>query len=767
MAIRITGMNSGLDTEALVEALVSAYSVKKDKYTKAQTKLSWEQEAWKSLNTKIYSLYNSVGNLRYTSAYKTKSVKMSDESKAKIEASTSAMNGTQTLEISKVAKSGYLTGAQLKSGTTAGSTMASLGFTGEGIITVKSGNKTTDIKVNSSTKISEFVEKLNGAGVSASFDAKNGRMFIAASGTGVKNDFSLTAGNADGVDALSALGLNAKASEADMKAYKAFANYAKGIDADGNVVDLFDVDNKGNYTQKAGVTYDEAATQAYIESVRNNVTTKSDENEELKGALSYASAYKNIEDVKAAMKEHADYEEGDWEELEKLIQLKDASKVYVDAAGNTYDASKVKTNEDGSYTYTDEDGKETNFAKEDLKHGAVRLVELEEKAGLATKTVSDSGKVNYAVNATKVNRLKSSLSTVDEYEADTSHAARVSEIQTAYADDTLEELQNGWNEKIAENQAYLDEHAVVSNLTESAEYLTEKVSAAQNALINPTFSEGANKVNGQDAVIILNGAEFKSSTNQIEVNGLTITALGETDGEMTVTVDNDVDGLYDKIKGFIKEYNTLINEMQKLYNADSAKGYEPLTDDEKEAMTDKEIEKWEEKIKNSLFRRDDTLDGVIRAMTSAMSKSYSVDGKTYSLGSFGISTLGLQSATNEQYSYHIYGDSEDAATSGRTDKLKSALREDPDSVIEFMKQLTTGLYDAIDKKMKSSSLSSAYTVYNDKEMASEYSDYTDTIKKWEEKLTDMEDSYYKKFTAMEKALAKLQSQQSSMGNLFG
>ena len=46
MPIRITGMNSGLDTEAIVTQLVSAYSVKKDKYVKAQTKLSWKQDAW-------------------------------------------------------------------------------------------------------------------------------------------------------------------------------------------------------------------------------------------------------------------------------------------------------------------------------------------------------------------------------------------------------------------------------------------------------------------------------------------------------------------------------------------------------------------------------------------------------------------------------------------------------------------------------------------------------------------------------------------------
>ena len=45
MAIRLSGLNSGLDTDAIVQELVSAYRTKQDKYTKAQTKLSWKQDA--------------------------------------------------------------------------------------------------------------------------------------------------------------------------------------------------------------------------------------------------------------------------------------------------------------------------------------------------------------------------------------------------------------------------------------------------------------------------------------------------------------------------------------------------------------------------------------------------------------------------------------------------------------------------------------------------------------------------------------------------
>ena len=97
----------------------------------------------------------------------------------------------------------------------------------------------------------------------------------------------------------------------------------------------------------------------------------------------------------------------------------------------------------------------------------------------------------------------------------------------------------------------------------------------------------------------------------------------------------------------------------------------------------------------------------------------------------------------------------------------AALTRDPDSVIDFMQQSVSGLYKGIDQKMKSTSMRSAYTVYNDKEMASEYSDYSDVIKQWTTRLTEMEDKYYKQFANMEKQLAALQSNSSSLTGMMG
>lgn len=284
-------------------------------------------------------------------------------------------------------------------------------------------------------------------------------------------------------------------------------------------------------------------------------------------------------------------------------------------------------------------------------------------------------------------------------------------------------------------------------------------------------SKGAVIRKGQDAEIELNGATYTSSNNTFKVNGLTIQALAKTgaDEELSITTDTDTQGMYDDIKEFISSYNDLINELSSYYNADSAKGYEPLTADEKDAMSESDIAEWEKKIKGSLLRRDSTLSGIMSAMTTAMSSTVTVNGKSFGLANLGIKSLGyFASSKNEKNALHIDGDQDDSFSSENADKLMEMLNSDPEAVNEIIKGIASKLYNNMDEKLKgSTTLKSAYTVYNDKEMAKSYSDYTTKIKEWNEKVAKIEDSYYKKFSAMEVALGKLQSQMSAFTGMLG
>ena len=247
--------------------------------------------------------------------------------------------------------------------------------------------------------------------------------------------------------------------------------------------------------------------------------------------------------------------------------------------------------------------------------------------------------------------------------------------------------------------------------------------------------------------------------------------MSETTGneEVTVTTEQDTDGIYDMVKNFLKEYNALVNEMDKLYNADPAKEYEPLTDEEKEAMSEKEVEKWETKIKDSILRRDDNLSSVNNALQTIMAGGIEVNGKTMYLYDFGIDTLGyFNAADNEKHAYHIDGDPDDAFTSGNSDKLKSMISNDPDTVISFFTKLSSNLYNKMFDMSKSvEGYRSFGNFYDDKKIKSDYDSYTSKIKEMEIKLGEYEDKWYRKFSKMETALAKMQSNMSAVTGLLG
>lgn len=510
MAMRMTGMYSGMDTESIIQELVSVKRTKVDDVKKKQTKLEWKQDAWKDLNTKLKNLQSKyISNMRFASSYMKKTTAVSNSSAVSVITGENAVNGVQSLEVKQLAKTGYLTGAQMKasgSGSlTALSRLSDLadsdGIGDGGQISIKAGDKDLTLDVTADTTISDVMTKLKEAGLNANFDEKQQRLFISAKISGASNDFSITAAGSNGQAALKALG----------------------------------------------------------------------------------------------------------------IQL----------------------NPDG----------------------------------------------------------------------------------------------------------------------------------------DPTAEGYAKKIDGQDAKIELNGATFTNNTNVFEINGLTFTALSETKaGEaVTITTQDDTDGIYDMIKGFLKEYNSIMNEMDKLYNADSASKYEPLTDDEKDAMSDAEVEKYEKKIKDSLLRRDSTLSTIRSKLTSVMSSGTTVDGKQMHLSDFGIDTLSyFTAAENEKNAYHIDGDPDDENTSGNADKLKSMIASDPDTVVSFFSSLHKELYSTMDGLSKAVEGYRSYgSFYDDKKMKSDYSDYTTKIAEMEEKVNDYEDKWYSKFSKMETALAKMQSNASAITGLLG
>ena len=267
----------------------------------------------------------------------------------------------------------------------------------------------------------------------------------------------------------------------------------------------------------------------------------------------------------------------------------------------------------------------------------------------------------------------------------------------------------------------------------------------------------------EDATVVYNGVEAKFESNSIRINdvSMTLKAIGET----TLVSTQDTESIYNTIKEFVDEYNALIEDINTKINADSARGYAPLTDEQKEAMSDKEIEAWEKKIKDSLFRNDESLKSLTQTMRSIFSSSVEINGKTISLSSIGITTGGWQENGK------LYIDEE---------KLKDAITNDTDTVVQLFsangktdalddptKGIGDRLYDTITKLTMSSELRTKYSFYNDKKLDKDISTAKTDYNKLVERLQRMEDMYYKKFTAMEKMLQSLNSQSSWLTQQLG
>ena len=754
--IRASGMVSGLDTDSLVQAMVSTQVSKKEKLQKAQTKLQWKQDAFKSLNTKVYGLYSKVGNLRFSSAYNMKKTTVSDTTKAQVTASNTAVNGIQTLQIKQLATSGYLTGGELKKGTTGKTTLKELGYDGaDTSISVTIGSSKKDIDVSGSTTIDDLVSKLKDAGLNASFDDKNGRIFVSAKETGKENDFSLTGADMTGLKALNAAGLSVM-SKSDIENYNKMASYAKN-------------DDTGSYSESK-------TSEAILQTLKNlqnayeGNTKLALEEKDLNAKIAYSDAKDAVNKYLDGDDTNAD-KKAEREQLANLLKQSSSKYTYVnDQTGEVKEIYEAKDR--------------VGWTAYDTK-----VNELAKSTGLITETTGDDGETKE--DSTKLEALSNNIKTViavDDnaiYTDDDKKAYYLSEDERAAAKTRLEEIpkekeandaviadedNSYWDIKDYTGKTEDDLAAIADKYAKQVTNARDMVEKLANGSKDIPISVGASRVDAQDAKITLNNADFTSSSNVFNINGLTIKATAKTaDGEtLSINTDTDTQGIYDKIKDFLTDYNNIINELTSLYNADSAKGYEPLTDDEKESMSDKEVEKWETKIKDSILRNDSTVGGVMNAMTAAMMKSYTINGKSYSLNSFGIHTQGyLNAAKNEQYAYHIDGDEDDTITSGNTDKLMDMINNNPEDLEEFMKQLTSGLYSALDSKMKSTTMSSAYTIYNDKQMTKEYNNYTTEIKEWETKISDLEDRYYKQFSTMETQLAKMQSTTSSLTSMLG
>ncbi len=297
------------------------------------------------------------------------------------------------------------------------------------------------------------------------------------------------------------------------------------------------------------------------------------------------------------------------------------------------------------------------------------------------------------------------------------------------------------------------------------------------------------KAYGEDAAFELDGKASTNASNIFTIDGVTYTLNGL--GETKVTIAQDTDAIFDRIKTFIDKYNEIVDKITAKTNESRPKSggrygsyYLPLTDDQRDAMNEDEIKKWEENAKKGLVRNDGLLSNVLYNLRRAMGDNTGAG----TLASIGIST----------------GDWREGARLNINDeKLKKAIADNPDKVMEiFAKQpekrydpnataaerkerydgsgIIERLFDVIEDNIRTTRnadgkkgllLEKAGIIGDltefESTMVKQIGDKEKLIYDLTEKLYDKENALYMKFAALETALSRMNSQSAWLAQSFG
>ncbi len=311
-------------------------------------------------------------------------------------------------------------------------------------------------------------------------------------------------------------------------------------------------------------------------------------------------------------------------------------------------------------------------------------------------------------------------------------------------------------------------------------------------------------ISGTNASVTINGITTTRSSNTFTENGVEITLNAKNVGSAaTITTKTDTDAIINTIKSYLNDYNSILSMVTGKINEERYRTFKPLTSEQKKEMTDDDIKNWEAKATSGLLRNDSTLSKLVNDMRMASITAVKIDGqKIKANGSdpqyadmITLGDLGIDSGSWENRGQlSIVSES----------KLRAAIEADPDAVMKlFMQQskltdtdLTDGTDDT-DKLRKSpiavdsgvfnrmsNALMTALDELSTKVGTSKYSSdataafsvssqFGDLLRSLDTQITNensrlnlLETSYYKKFTAMEKALNNYSSQSSSLSSFL-
>ncbi|WP_366160973.1 flagellar filament capping protein FliD [Bacillus infantis] len=317
-------------------------------------------------------------------------------------------------------------------------------------------------------------------------------------------------------------------------------------------------------------------------------------------------------------------------------------------------------------------------------------------------------------------------------------------------------------------------HGLESNPVDKDGKPITRTSADEEIVTSGKFIEnvlkfsGAPEKGGDNAIFTINGLETERNSNTFDISGVTFT-LKQTfsDTPVDIAISNNTNDIYENIKGFVDKYNELIGKIQGEISEEKYKSYTPLTDEQREQLSDKQQEQWEEKAKSGTLRRDPTLTSLLTQMRTDFYTSVNSEGINPLYKQ--LSAIGIKTTAN-----YLEGGKLEINEA----ELKKAIEADPASIEKLFnasgttndqKGIVQRLYDTVNTSMEKVKLKAGNSFSTNQQftMGKQLDSLNKSIDSFESRLTQVENRYWSQFTAMEKAIQRSNEQMAYLMQQFG
>lgn len=704
MVMRVTGLASGMNIDEIVENMMKAQSIPLNKIKQQKTLLEWQRDSYREMNTLLLDFRSQLTNMKLSSFYRTRSIASTNEDI--VSATVASGTGQASYTISKISSLAVAESRMTNSG-----------------ISKLSSNKvdTTKSLFSIQDAFAKEITWKQGSVESKSIVTKEGE--------------PITLGLADGVKIT------------DVENMTVEVNGKKYTVIDSGTPDSGEVNPKsgevivdkvsGELTFGDTIAANSTVKVNYVtdKKVENKTITKDTTQIQLKGALVAGQIKLSFKDGTDTTIELSDEYTGIDTNGNRIGKIKDGDKVVGEINYET-----------GVITFNSEFNKyfpaETENSKEKPKL-ELTITSQQNYFSFGLTTHTSKGKIDEKFLIQGSESLNSVMSKVNNSKLG------VTMFYDSYSDKvTMTRKETGVynNSENGQEIEFTD-----------GDFLTQ-VLGFQNG-------DSGNYIKAENATFTVNGLETSRQSNTFSINGVTFTLKKTTDTPVTINVNNDNDALFENIKNFVDKYNELVEKIEKKLSEPKYKDYLPLTDDEKEELSETQQEKWENMAKSGILRNDSILSGLITQMRTAIYSAVNqddLDSAMKSLSAIGITTT---------------ADFTTAKLEINESKLKAAIEKDPNSIellfngtgaTDGQKGVIQRLYDKVNATMDQlkERAGNSYSVNNQFTIGRQLDDLDDRIERFEDRLADLETRYYSQFTAMEQAIQKANSQAAYLAQFF-